>query len=155
MNPCGSPLGLSFVLHDLGEVLGAANTQSVIGDVEYRQGKYDEAKRRFEEAHDIFEKLQYQPGILATRQRLAAIERRLGNLERAEQLALQSLEISQRSKNPSGMAESYGLLGTIRESRGMLKEAKGDFSEALSIFIRLGDKRGEDEARRHLRKLGG
>jgi tetratricopeptide (TPR) repeat protein len=141
-------------LQNLGEMIGAANAQSVIGDVEYREGKYDEARRRFEETHDLSEKLQYRPGILATGLRLAAIERKLGNPERAERLALQCLEISRRSKNPSGTAESFGLLGTIRESRGMLKEAKADFSEALSIFIRLGDKRGEDEARRHLMRLG-
>jgi tetratricopeptide (TPR) repeat protein len=84
---------------------------------------------------------------------LAAIDRKLGNLERAEQQAIETLQIAKKLKNLSGMAESLGLLGTIRESRGMLKEAKAAFSEALSIFIRLGDKRGESEARRHLTRL--
>ena len=41
------------------------------------------------------------------------------------------------------LAESFGPLRTIRESRGTLKEAKADFSEALSVFTRLGDERGQ------------
>jgi tetratricopeptide (TPR) repeat protein len=88
-----------LALQNLGELLGAANAQSVIGDIEYRQGRYEEAWRSFEEARGTFEKLQYQPGILATRQRLAAIERKLGNLERAEQLAIETLEIAKKLKN--------------------------------------------------------
>ncbi len=108
----------------------------------------DEKQFRIAELHQRIEEVGPNPdSVMVHHVRLwldeiAWLHKLIGNLDKAELVHDQSLEIDSRLNNKAGMAIDYGSIGLIALTRGDLDKAKAMFREALNLYQQLRDKEG-------------
>jgi tetratricopeptide (TPR) repeat protein len=76
-----------------------------------------------------------------------------GDLQQAETLYRQSLEISERLGSQAGMATSHHQLGKLAEGRGDMEQAETLYRQSLEINERLGNQAGAGTSYHQLGKL--
>ena len=63
-----------------------------------------------------------------------------GDLDKAEEMYLKSLEIEEALGRKEGMASQYGNLGLVYQVRDDLDQAEEVFLKSLALFEKLGSK---------------
>ncbi|HEX5705094.1 MAG TPA: tetratricopeptide repeat protein [Pyrinomonadaceae bacterium] len=124
--------------------------QTRLGYVAFRAGKLDEARKEYEQALALFEKLN-DKGIGSTLGLLGSVALRQGNYEEARSLLTRGLESERKNENLKGVAMMLRLMGDVEESSGNLSGAEQNYNESLQLSERLGDQRG---VAYNLRNLG-
>jgi tetratricopeptide (TPR) repeat protein len=66
----------------------------------------------------------------------------LGELNKAEKMHKEALELDKASNNKEGMAQDYGNLGIVYKTRGELDKAEKMYKESLALHEGLGSKEG-------------
>jgi tetratricopeptide (TPR) repeat protein len=61
-----------------------------------------------------------------------------GDLDEAETLYRQALEINEELDRKEGMAANHGNLGNLAEKRGQLDEARANWERARDLFAEIG-----------------
>jgi LuxR family glucitol operon transcriptional activator len=121
-------------------------TLSMLGAIEALVGNLEKAKTIFEEALEKSRKLKYPENIALSTRRLARVLMRLGRLDEAHLLALESVEIY--SQLDAGIAHAYACLSEIESKLGMLAEAEYHAQLVKTLnekFISSGSRKAEDQ----------
>ena len=107
-------------------------------DIDQKQFRIAELQQRIEDAGDA-PKPQLIQHVLVWLNELACIYYIIGNLSEAEKLHEESIEIKKKFGKPAeDMANDYGNLGLIYETRGDLDKAEEMLLKALDINETLG-----------------
>jgi len=77
---------------------------------------------------------------------LGLVYRRRGDLEQAEELQKQCLEINRRINNRSGEATAANNLGNVYADRGCLERAEEQYKQALEAYRRIREPLGQARA---------
>lgn len=114
-----------------GDEFGQARALCLLGRLHRRQGNYELAKRDLEEALDIVERqtqVEERDFLVGTiRFNLGVVYHQLGELERAESLYKEAMQLLKRTEN----GRYYGF---VLNSYGMLLRAKGEYERAARCY---------------------
>jgi tetratricopeptide (TPR) repeat protein len=122
----------------LGEIGIRSTSASYLADSLYRQGKYEEADRYATTCRDMSspEDVMSQVGWRLTAARLHA---RSGEVEEAEQLAREAVELAERSDSPDQQGHAWSGLGDILLAAGRRTEALAATEQALRRYEQKGN----------------
>jgi predicted ATPase len=116
------------------------------GVLAYTQGDYQASCQLLREALAIVRRLGYSHAIARALVRLSTSTLALGRhdpraYDEAQELAEESLQLSQRHQDVSAMAHAYNLLGVIAQNRGdaRLAESISWFHKSLTLYREIGD----------------
>ena len=115
----------------------AASAHSLMGQVFFQMGTFEEGKRHFE--HSLALKLQMlgseHPDVATSYNNLANVLGDQGDLKKAKEYHERALSIRQQTLGPQHphVATSYNNLATVLSDQGKLKQAKEYYERALAI----------------------
>ena len=141
---------LRGLLEDLAELPPGEREERIKGDtlwkegiVHYELGEYGEARRCYEEALSLFEKLGEEGRVAGVLHQLGMLAQHIGDYAEARRLYQQSLKIAEELRDKSGIASSIGQLGQLAELEGDYATAVRLWATALRIFEELGSPNAE------------
>ena len=108
----------------------------------YQLGDYSKARRAWEEALSLAEKIGSPAAKAALLHNLGVLHESRGDYNEAERLYRESLEIEKRLGDKAGVAKTLHQLGNLAYLRGHYNEAERLYRESLEIGKRLGNKAG-------------
>jgi tetratricopeptide (TPR) repeat protein len=106
-------------------------------DVHEKRFRIAELEQRLADIGDL-PKRQLTEHALVWLNELAYLHHSLGDLDKAEKMLNQALEIHEKLGRLEGMASQYGNLGLIHRTRGDLDQAEKMLNQALEIHEKLG-----------------
>jgi len=106
------------------------------------EGDLDEARRRGDEAAEVFEAQAHHKGRERVRGLLIRVAFLAGELERAGKLAQAEVESAREREEPRGLAMALTQLAEIRLDSRRNKDALELAKEAMALRSRCGDERG-------------
>ena len=148
------------VKHNLSEDF-LATCIHLVGTILYHRCHYKDSCKELEAALEMRRRstnekdLKNATAASVTQRRLAATLRRMGNLDRSDTLLQTCLEIDRATKNQRNIARCLRQLGMVKIDKGIrsdskpedtriyLDEAKSFFDEALEIFKKIRNPKGE------------
>ena len=140
---------LRGLLEDLAELPPGEREERIKGDtlwkagmVHHELGEYGEARRCYEEALSLFEKLGEEGRVAAVLHQLGMLAQDTGDYAEARRLYQQSLKIAEELGDKGGIAKSLHQLGMLAQGQGDYAEARRLYQESLKIKEELGDKGG-------------
>jgi protein O-GlcNAc transferase len=113
-----------------------------LGELQNRVGEYASARNAFGALQKLGEKTSDLSAQSMALLRLNWIEESTGNLNEAERLAAQALQLARSAEWREGMARAYSNLGVIYRTRGDLGRAEDMQLKALKLNEELGRKEG-------------
>jgi tetratricopeptide (TPR) repeat protein len=113
-----------------------------LGELHYRLGDFDEARKAFAQLQKLGEQTLNQQTQSMARLRLCRIEHSTGHLSEAAHLAETALELAKAGEWTEGVANAYGNLGLIYQTRGDLDRAEDMQLKSLKLNEELGRKEG-------------
>jgi DNA-binding winged helix-turn-helix (wHTH) protein/tetratricopeptide (TPR) repeat protein len=119
---------------------GLASATNYLATVWQGQGDDQSARKGYEEALAIDQRIEYQPGIAAINNNLGGIELDLGNPARALQRYQEAVATYRRIGELDGVALAQQGLGDVYLAMGELKLAKSSYQESLDICRQNGDR---------------
>ena len=146
-------LGALYFLHDTHKAVSAYEEAVALdpddpdgwnwlGRVRYRLGQLDAAVEALEHVQRLGNAVEDKAVIAIAFGNLGLIYQTRGDLEKAEEYHLKSLEIEKELGRKEGMASQYGNLGLIYRTRGDLEEAEEYHLKSLALHEELGLKEG-------------
>jgi hypothetical protein len=143
------------IFERLSEPLGIALAKLVVGDTDTFGGANTGVARAYYQASlKIFTRLRNDWGRAMCLVGLAEVERRAGQLENANQLGRQSLEIFDQMNDQERMLLNRNILGDVAVVMGALEEARSYFEANLSYLSQVGDEPYQKYLRERLAALG-
>lgn len=122
----------------IGDVQGVALAQVGLAELEFLQGRNDQAKECLEMAQGRVKDEEYL-AISGFVQRITGqIEAAAGRLTEARQHIAQSISIFTTVSYPYEMARSYYEMGCVLKSLGEFSGAESNFQQAIAVFEKLG-----------------
>jgi predicted ATPase/class 3 adenylate cyclase len=112
-----------------------------LGRVALVQADYEYAVPRLEQSTELFRKLDDAEGLVYSLADIGWIETARGSLDRARQLADESVAIARRSGDETLIAAAVHSLACTTLEHGQHARAKELFEESLALRRSLGDKR--------------
>ncbi len=123
----------------------------VLGRVEYLQGKFDSANRRYRQSLAISRECNYQYGVALALNGLAnALCDELADYKQAQSLLEESLTISRQLQDGYGEARAIINLGATAQDLKDYRRAKQLYQESLIIYKELGYRYGISAALNYL-----
>lgn len=122
-----------------------------LGAIDYYQGRFADAERRFAEDHRISRELANKPGIARSSGNLGLIYTKLGRPRDAEIMHLEALDVARATGNREEEARQIGNIGEVKVALGDLDAAHEHHSRALAIDEELDNREGQA---RHAGNLG-
>jgi tetratricopeptide (TPR) repeat protein len=116
-------------LDGLGDV-AAGRSDMVLAEAQYRQSL------------EIYQQLNWRPGLAVEHHNLARAYRDLGQLIPAAQAANTALTLHQELGDAAGTAACLSTLAIIGQKRGMVNEAVQLHAEAIKLMTQIGDREG-------------
>jgi putative nucleotidyltransferase with HDIG domain len=95
---------------------------------------FEHALELGKKACSVLEEVDDKLGMAEAHRIVGAIERELGEVDKAEKIILQSVDINRRYDNPLGIAESYRELGLTYLKQENSKSALEALSESFKVF---------------------
>ncbi len=124
---------------------GLASATNYLATVQQSHGDDEAARKGYEEALLIDQRIEYQPGIAAMNNNLGGIELDLGNASRALERYQESVATYRRIGEQDGVALAEQGLGDVYLATGQLKLAKANYQDSLEICQQSGNRpRGAD-----------
>jgi tetratricopeptide (TPR) repeat protein len=117
--------------------------------------EYDEARRAYLEALEIFKKVKSENNVAVCLNGLAMVAFSQGDFEEARQRYDEAMRICKRLEEQSGVAAILHNLATIAQRQGDLEEAGRLYDESLKIQKSLKNEVGIARTLRQLGKLAG
>jgi diguanylate cyclase (GGDEF)-like protein len=130
---CGDPEVLAHCLQRLG---GGLNLIAMDADPGHRREVFAEARQHLEEALTLANDPRVHRSLLGTLARSLA---GLGELDRAEELALRTIELSEQVEYGWGACVGRWVLSTVCRQRGSLLEARQQLLAAAQAAERVED----------------
>ncbi|XP_044174637.1 uncharacterized protein LOC114947485, partial [Acropora millepora] len=132
-------LALKLISHDRTlDRLYAASTHSLMGEVLYKMGTFEEGKRYFERSLDLEIQVlgSEHPYVASSYNNLANVLSDQGDLKQAKEYHERALAIKQQTLGPQHprVASSYNNLASVLSDQGDLKQAKEYHERALAIM---------------------
>jgi tetratricopeptide (TPR) repeat protein len=133
--------------HRLGELLQRAgdapiglqaHALRVYASTGFTLGEYDDAKREYEASLDGYRRLGDTRGIAIVLQRLAVEELRRNSIERARELADESLRLTQRIGFAKGEAVALGVVASVKMKEGNDELALDLLERSADLCSRIG-----------------
>ncbi len=135
----GRLFGQSLAFYEaLGDAYGRAQALDGLGDVAARQGRHEEARRRYEEGLALRREIGDRWGISVSLGSLGGLAGRLGDYDEARRRFEESLVISRTLENPRGVAACLHNLSTVAYLQGDYEEARRLRRETLEICREIG-----------------
>jgi tetratricopeptide (TPR) repeat protein/tRNA A-37 threonylcarbamoyl transferase component Bud32 len=132
---------------------GAARTLLMSGDVLFDQGDFEGARKKFEEALPVFQRIGAQKSLRGTYERIGNVLYQQGKLQDAENYYNRSLRFDESVHDPVGLASDYGNIANALDGLGDLAGALKMQQQALSAFNQIGDRRGSSATLNNLGNL--
>ncbi len=130
------------LLHESGDLAGAADALNNLGMVARDQGDYAHAADLFAESLAILRRQGDGRRIAGALSNLGEVARYQGNLARAAALHEQSLAMRRALGDKSGIAVSLYNLGLVAYDQGDTGGAATRYAEGLTLFQTVGDRVG-------------
>ncbi|MEL6676017.1 MAG: tetratricopeptide repeat protein [Bacteroidota bacterium] len=111
-----------------------ASAYDNIGNIYFRQGRMEEARKNLELALPIYRSTQRQVNVYNTLAALTSVRAETGDYARAKIAARESLEIAETIGYTYGIAFSTGMLGVVAQKEGKGAAAVTFLSEAIQRF---------------------
>jgi tetratricopeptide (TPR) repeat protein len=132
-------MDVAFDLEDWASVVQIRFTLNEFLDL---HGYWDEAIRSGNQALAAARRSQIESLVAGLAHNLAIVHYRRGELESAQRLYDESLEIKKRLGNQNGIAVTLHQLAILAQAQGELEEARRLYDESLEIKKKLGDQNG-------------
>ena len=120
-----------------------ASALHVLGDLERRLGRVDEARGLYDRALVLFERQQDGLGQANALKSLGDLESRLGRVDEARALYERALAFFERQQAGVGQANTLKALGDLQRRLGHLDEARALYHKALALFEQERDGLGQ------------
>ena len=130
-------------LHDAGDLLGEANCIFSLGDIALYRSDHDGARRRFEAALPLYERIGGVLGEANCIQRLGDIALRRSDHDAARQRYEAALPLYQKVGDVLGQATCIKCLGDIALRRSDHDGARQRYEAALPLYQKVGAVLGE------------
>jgi len=121
---------------------GAAYTLDLLGELATEEGDYEGAPVYFQEALEIYEKLNDVRGIGQIHMQFGWAAIRTGDLSQAEHHLQEFLKLAQQVGDKSGLAFAFSGLGEAAVRRGDYSSAISYLEQGLALNRERGDKWG-------------
>jgi tetratricopeptide (TPR) repeat protein len=137
---------------------GEAKALYTLGYLNRSLGEYEKSGRMFEEALKLFRSLVdvnvgVEEDIADSLDGLGQAYEKQGNLDQAETVLLECLQIKEKLDNRFKTSISLNNLGKVYTRKNCLEEAKAIFEKCLTIKKELGDSQGEATSLNELGKV--
>jgi DNA-binding SARP family transcriptional activator len=121
-----------------------------LGMVYHRKGNWNLAERHFESAFAMIrhEGTVEEQAALLSEWALSVLKR--GDMEGAQALANQALELSQTSEASNSLAQSHNIIGILARDQGDLDQAESHLQKSLLLAQKMEDNAAEMAARNNL-----
>ncbi len=119
-----------------------ANIVIGIGNVHWCQGEYDEAKKHYQAALDIGEKLGDRLLIAASLTNMGNLNINEGEFDIALEQYQKSLKLRESAGDERRAAHTLGNVGAVHHGRGEYKRALSNYEKSLEILEKIGDQQG-------------
>jgi class 3 adenylate cyclase/tetratricopeptide (TPR) repeat protein len=126
---------------DLGDVVAQARAWHGAAEAQMHQGNLREAIAAAEQEEQVAAGAEQELALAKARWMQAWGAFRLGEIERALQLAEALPELSIRLEDRGQQAENLNLLGVLHWASGRYAESERYFNQALEVFREIGDER--------------
>lgn len=124
---------------------GLASATNYLATIQQSQGDDQAARKGYEEALVIDQRIEYQPGIAAINNNLGGIELGLGDIGAALRSYQEAVATYRRIGEQDGVALAEQGLGDVYLATGHLKSAMANYQDSLEICRQIGDRsRGAD-----------
>ncbi len=123
------------------------------GEILFKTGKYEQAKIPFQKALDSAQKNDWRRAIFCTQNWLADIAVKQGDLEYAQRILTEGLQVAKFNQDKCRMAFCQRSLSTLAKAQGNLAEALRSAGEAREHFENLGMMPEAEEAQTFLLTL--
>jgi serine phosphatase RsbU (regulator of sigma subunit)/lipopolysaccharide biosynthesis regulator YciM len=107
----------------------------------------------YEDIYKIQQRLNDLTGLSATTNNIGNIYKKQGNLDKAIEYHMKSMDLKEKNNDKLGVGISYNNLGAIYKDQGDLTSAVNCFSKALKIFERVKDNRQTASALNNLGRI--
>ncbi len=124
----GSPIGKAFGINNIGEVY-------------VYQGRFEEAYKKFEEAHAIFAEYSHRRGMAFTLNNMGGLLYAQGKFEAAYEKYIEGYRLNKEIGDRAGLGHSLSALGNIAYFKDDLDTARDYYEQALAIRREIGDRR--------------
>ncbi len=113
-----------------------------IGNAQYKQNKWDEARGSYKEALDWAEKGKDESGQAVALGNLGLVYKDKGEWDKAVEFYNKSLKIDEKIRDEYGMASTFNNLGMVYYSKGEWDKAIEFYNKSLKIKEKIGDEHG-------------
>lgn len=132
---------------------GAARTLLMTGDVLFDQGDFEGARKKYEEALPVFQRIGAQKSMRSVFERMGNVFYQQGKLQEAKQYYDRVLRFDRSINDPTGLASDYGNIANALDGLGDLAGALQGQQQALAAFNEIGDRRGASATLNNLGNL--
>ena len=139
------------LFRSLGDRHGEAETLEMLGFItEDLRGKLTAAREAYRRALHLYREIGNAQGVARTTVRLGRCHASAGELQRAEQVLVDALQLAKRSNERISEAGAVVGLGIVAHLGGQSEMASRRYRDAIAIHLELGDLMGAASAHRHL-----
>jgi len=128
-----------------GDEQGIANASDRLGDVCLAREDYDNALIHYRRAYELCEKEEDSFSILALNKKIAAVYRKLGELDKALEILFDMIEHYRLTKNPQGTVDTLVLIADVFLDQGEKEKAADAYRTISSIHKNFKHKRKAEE----------
>jgi tetratricopeptide (TPR) repeat protein len=115
-------------------IVGWANAEYRLANLEELVGQVDSAKNRYLQAATLFEKKHSDIGKAKVLDCLADLEARDGEIDAARDRYLQAIALSEKARSDLGRANALSSLAELERRLGEIEAAKNRFFQAIALF---------------------
>ena len=126
-----------------GDRAAEATILNQIGDVDWQQGRLQQAAEHYRQALALFRAAGDRAGEALALGNTGLAEALLGRYEQAARHQQEAITIFRDVGDRFGEAWTLGNLGLARQRQGCYEEAAGHHERALDLFLEIGDRPGE------------
>jgi DNA-binding SARP family transcriptional activator len=127
----------------MGDLAAEAMTVNGIGDIDWQQGRLQQAADHYLRAHALFRAAGDRAGEARALGNIGLSETELGRYEQAARQQQKALAIFRDIDDQLGEAHALGSLGLVRQRQGRYREAADNHWRSLELFREIGDREGE------------
>jgi len=128
-----------------GDEQGVANASDRLGDVCLAREQYADALTNYQRAYQICEKEEDSFSILALNKKMAAVYKKLGELDKALEILFDMIEHYQLTRNPKGMVDILVVVAEVYLEKGETEKAADAYDTVSSIHKNFKHKRMSEE----------
>lgn len=123
--------------------IGIAECHSILGNVNFLQGNYNDALDNFRKSLSISEELSDKKSISNCYNYIGNVYKNQGNYSQSIEYYLKAVKTFEELGDKRGIANCYGNIGNIHYYQQNFKIALDYYNNALSVFNEISDQKGK------------